>query len=42
VRELATETAATSNNPYGLMNDTWCATPTIDSDEVLQNKKKMI
>jgi hypothetical protein len=29
VREFAREAAATSNSPYGRVNETLCATPTI-------------
>lgn len=38
VRELASVTAATSKRPYGRVNDTWCATPTFDFDNVLLKK----
>ena len=40
VKELATDTEATSKTPYGRMNDTWCATPTFDVDDPLLKLKE--
>lgn len=42
VKELASETAATSKRPYGRINETWCATPTIGLDEELKKRKQKV
>lgn len=39
VKEFASVTAATSKRPYGRIKETWCATPTMELDELLQKVK---
>lgn len=39
VKEFATVTAATSKRPYGRIKETWCATPTMAVDKLLQKVK---
>ena len=36
---MASDTAAVSNRPYGRINETWCANPTIEFGETLIDEK---